>query len=202
MRGWEKLGNDIYTTYTCEPICVYQYHRPPAPQAPGMQAPSTTHIRAGHGMRHMSQVVPGAFYSCVPDSAIGTSLTPMYSNNVMYAPVLVMHCIVCPSTHHSGRAVRRRVLNLQMAAPAAAPIINAITNNFIVWPSLRADLLGPGDDAETHWAKTLVVARLLDQVDFERRRRMCRCEVHRGVVSASNVYMKDAHGAIAQKFPC
>ena len=142
---------------------MYQYHRPPAPQAPGMQAPSTTHIRAGHGMRHMSQVVPGAFYSCVPDSAIGTSLTPMYSNNVMYAPVLVMHCIVCPSTHHSGRAVRRRVLNLQMAAPAAAPIINAITNNFIVWP--MADL-GPGDDAEAQWAKTLVVARPLDQYKY------------------------------------
>ena len=31
---------------------------------------------------------------------------------------------------------------------------------------------------------------------------MCRCEVHRGVVSAFNMYMKDADGAIAQKFPC
>ena len=31
---------------------------------------------------------------------------------------------------------------------------------------------------------------------------MGRCEVHRAVVSASYVYMKDAHGAIAQKFPC
>ena len=31
---------------------------------------------------------------------------------------------------------------------------------------------------------------------------MCRCEVHGGIVSVSNMHMKDAHGAIAQKFPC
>ena len=39
-------------------------------------------------------------------------------------------------------------------------------------------------------------------VDFERHNRMCRCKVHRGVVSASNMYTKHAHGAIAQTFLC